>query len=374
MPTTAFSSRFKRELDPVQLLMLLGADPFEDISQEHREFISNDVVCSSCGVTGAQIVSQSKSRATAKAIRQPHFRFRSPIGQDAHNKFCEFNEEATPSSECFLINFADERSAETRFIRSLVCKGIENDIFDQQSIRDMRQWFFELKCKTRIRMTTTTAAISWMKRLSNLPTRGKTFQPSKAVKPNFNWKNAAQDSFCENHSQLLEFLRQRRVASQFPNSSFTRATALSKTHFEQEVLDTSILRPHYTKAIDLAAFVASSSDFPIEVKHPTQYPIYGAPTSFLALSALLLFVSKWDLDDAKELVAKLFLAPMASDQTLGNVMGLNPFHDYGAWEVLAIASELAALSPANPDLDKILEETEARLREEHRLWREATNE
>ncbi|MEH6521936.1 hypothetical protein [Sulfitobacter sp.] len=374
MPTTAFSSRFKRELDPEQLLMLMGADPIAAISPEHREFISNDVVCSSCGVTGAQIVSQTKSRATAKAIRQPHFRFRSPIGQDAHNKFCEFNEEATRSSELFLINFADERSAETRFIRSLVCKGIENGIFDQQSIREMRQWFFELKCKTRIRMTTKTAAINWMEGLVRHIGYREPFQPGKAEKLNFNWKQAARFSFAEDHSQLLEFLRQKRVASRFPISSFTRAKALSKTHFEQDVLDTSILRPYYTKAVDLAAFVAIGPDSPIKKACSAGYYKSGAPTYLLALCALLLFVSKWELDDAKELVTKLFLAPMASDQTLGNVMGLNPFHDYGAWEVLAIASELAALSPANPDLDKILEETEARLREEHRLWREATNE
>jgi hypothetical protein len=257
MPTTAFSSHFNQELDPEQLLMLLGTDSIAAISPEDREFIRNDIVCSSCGATGAQIVKQSKSQVTDKVVSQPYFRFRNTTKQDTHHKFCEFNNDPTDTLTFSLINFADERSAETRFIRGLVCKGIENGFFDQKSIRDMRQWFFELKCKTRIRMATTTAAVSWMEKLSKVTMGGKPFQPSKAEKYSFNWRQAAMDSFAVDHSLLLEFLRQRRVASRFPNSSFTRAKAPSKTHYEQEVLDTSILRPYYTKAIDLAAFVAN---------------------------------------------------------------------------------------------------------------------
>tara|TARA_R110002012_G_scaffold17375_9_gene65799 strand:+ start:4455 stop:4622 length:168 start_codon:yes stop_codon:yes gene_type:complete len=52
------------------------------------------------------------------------------------------------------------------------------------------------------------------------------------------------------------------------------------------------------------------------------------------------------MGDAVGLCAKLIAAPSASDETVGNIRGLNPFHDYQAWETLTVASELAAKSPA----------------------------
>jgi hypothetical protein len=374
MPITAFSSSHAIELDTEQLLKLMNVASIEAITSEQREFIRGDILCSCCGVSGAQIVGPSKSHTTVKAVRQPHFRFRNPTDQDAHLKACEFYKEESLKMKSSLINFADEKSDETRFVRSLVCKGIENGIFSQKSIHDMRQWFFELKCNTGIRMTTTPEAIVWMEGLCKVPTTGRTFQPSKAEKYNFKWKCAAIDSFAEDHSDLLEFLQKRSVASKFPNSSFKRAKVLSVKHFEQEVWDTSILRPYYKKSLDLAHFAEKHPDLPYQRKRNTAYLRNGPHTSLLALCSLLLFVSNWEPDEAEGLLKKLFEAPSATNDTLGNVMGLNPFHDYGAWEVLAIASELADRSPANLDLGKILEETEARLREEHRIWREATNE
>lgn len=76
------------------------------------------------------------------------------------------------------------------------------------------------------------------------------------------------------------------------------------------------------------------------------------------------------MNDAVGLFAKLLLAPSASDETLGNVMGLNPFHDYPAWETLALASELAPRSPSGLDYSALLDAIEVRLREEHQHWRE----
>lgn len=370
MPKTAFSTYFVREIDPEQLLALIKVASIDAISPEQREWIRHDVMCSSCGATGAQIVRESKARATAKAIRQPHFRFMSPTGQDAHHRFCEFSTEGSKESNETLIDFANERSAETRFVRSLVCKGIENRVFDQGSIRAMRQWFFDLKSETRIRVTATPDAIDWMEKLCRHPHYHRwPFRPVHAEMPGFNWQEAARNQFTEDHSDLLQWLSKRRKASLFPNA-FGRAKALSEKHFEQEVFDTSALRPYYEKSVDLAYFVAKNSDFPNK-NRLEYYRSRGAPVSLLALCALLLFVSDWNMDDAVGLFAKLILAPRASDETLGNVMGLNPFHDYSAWETLAIASELAARSPSNLDYTTLLEATESRMREEHQRWRDA---
>lgn len=370
MPKTAFSSRFARELDPEQLLELIGAASIDALTPEQRQQIRVDVVCSSCGASGAQIVKESEARGTSTKIRQPHFRFTGPNGQDAHNKFCEFNAEASKESKDPLINFATERSAETRFVRSLVCKGMENGIFDQGAIRGMRQWFFDLKSETRVRISATAEAIEWMEKLSSHPRHRRwPFHPCHAEMPNFDWRKAARHQFTEDHIDLMEWLFERMRASSFPRA-FSRAKTLSDEHFDQEVFDRSVLKPFYEKTVDLAYFIAENSDFPKKLR-PDYYRIQGAPVPLLALCALLLFVSDWNLDDSIELCARLIAAPSASDETLGNVIGLNPFHDYLAWETLAVASELAAKSPGEFEYDGILQAIEARIREEHKLWRKA---
>ncbi|MFU1681223.1 hypothetical protein ACM258_00190 [Phaeobacter piscinae] len=351
---------------------LMGAASIDALTPEQRQQIRVDVACASCGACGAQIVKQSEAQGTSTKIRQPHFRFTGPNGQDAHHELCEFNAEASKELKDPLINFATDRSAETRFVRGLVCKGIENGIFDQEAIRGMRQWFFDLKSETRVRVSATVEAIEWMEKLSSHPYHRRwPFHPSHAEMPNFDWQEAAKLQFTEDHFVLLEWLFEKRRTSHFPRA-FSRAKTLSEEHFDQEIFDRSVLKPFYEKNVEFACFFAKNSDFPKKKKTPPEYYRFqGAPVPLLALCALLLFVSDWSMDDAIGLGAKLIAAPSASDGTLGNVMGLNPFHDYLAWETLALASELAAKSPADFEYEEILQGIEARIRDEHRLWRES---
>lgn len=372
MPKTAFSPYYGRELDPEQLLALMQSVsidtvlPDAEISPADRAWIRANVVCSSCGAIGAQIVRTSMGRKTARAVRQSHFRFVSPTDEDAHHKFCEFSAEASGESNETLIDFAKARSKEAIFIRRLVCKGIENGIFDQQSIRNMRQWFFDLKSTTRIRVTATPVAVVWLNALSRHHHRRWPFQPIHAELPGFNWNQAAKDQFTEDNIDLLQWLFDRRKECFFHNAN-TRAKVLSGKYAGQEVFDTSVLRPFYKKAVDLASFVAKNSDFPCQT-HPENYRNQGPPTFFLALSALLLFISDWNIDEAVGLFAKLLNAPNPNDETLGNLIGLNPFHDYTAWETLVVASELAARSLSGLNYNTQLDAIELRLREEHRAW------
>jgi hypothetical protein len=165
----------------------------------------------------------------------------------------------------------------------------------------------------------------------------------------------------------LEWLFDRRKLSSFSNS-FGRAKMLLQKHYDQEVFDTSILLPFYEKSVSLAYFVAKNTDFPNR-KSPECYRREGAPVSLLALCALLLFVSDWKMDAAIGLFVKLIIAPNASNETLGNLIGLNPFHDYPAWETLAIASELSARSTSGLDYNAQMDATESHLRREYNLWR-----
>ena len=376
MPKTAFSSYYARELDPEQLLALMQSglvtnlSPEVEITSQQRDWIRTDVVCPSCGAIGAQIVKTSKRRSSASAIRQAHFRFVSSTGDDAHHKFCEFNTDAEEKSNESLINFSNERSNETRFIRNLVCKGIEQEVFDQGSIRAMRQWFFDLKVATRIRVTATSAAVSWLKKLDRHPFYFRwPFQPVHAEMPNFDWQQAARYQFTEDNFALLEWLSHRRRKSGYPNN-YKRAELLREKHYNGEVFDTSVLQPYYRKAVSLAVFVASNSVFPNK-KSPQNYRSEGPPPALLALCALVLSVSEWDTNGSIECFSKILNAPDATDKTLGNVIGLNPFHDYQGWGTLAIASELAERSSHGLDYDAQLCTIKLRLQEEHRAWQAA---
>ena len=55
----------------------------------------------------------------------------------------------------------------------------------------------------------------------------------------------------------------------------------------------------------------------------------------------------------------------AERPTLGNVIGLNPLHDYDGWRFIIYAQDIAAKSPNGFNYAAQLTEIEARLREQH---------
>lgn len=66
--------------------------------------------------------------------------------------------------------------------------------------------------------------------------------------------------------------------------------------------------------------------------------------------------------------AKLLSAPEPNDVAL--VIGLNPFHEYGAWRLVIASGEVAAKSPNGLNYSARLAAIEAALREQHRQWKE----
>jgi len=72
------------------------------------------------------------------------------------------------------------------------------------------------------------------------------------------------------------------------------------------------------------------------------YPLNGLKNvkPLLAFSALLLFISDWQLDAAVSRFAQIASSKLQADETLGNVMGLNPFHDFAAWAMLKSIQDL----------------------------------
>lgn len=375
MPATAFSIRFARELDVDQLATLMtGAQPTQDrdgaeLLSGFGDAIGADIQCSSCGKFDARVVRSARSRASRAVLRQAHFRFVDPSGGDAHHPFCEFyGDDETRSTQDSLLDFGSKKSAETRAIRLLVCKGIEQNIFDQRRIRDMRQWFFDLKSATRFTVSVQPEAISWAQALQHHPHHQRwQFHPSQAEMPAFNWKSAAKKQFTEEHLDLFDLVKGRLLPSD--EATWKQAGELARKHHGREVFNVTKLQPYYEAALSLCVFVASNSDIDFGKRQPEYYRWKGAPPALLALCALVLFVSGWDMNAAIAAFAKLLSAPKPTDLALGNVIGLNPFHEYGAWRLVIASAEVATKSPNGMDYDGRLAAIEAELREQHRLWK-----
>ena len=75
----------------------------------------------------------------------------------------------------------------------------------------------------------------------------------------------------------------------------------------------------------------------------------------LAFAALLLFISDWEVNAAAGKFARIVSASVPLDESLGNVMGLNPFHDFEAWAMLKILRELSNIKVPALTVKKELE-------------------
>ena len=136
------------------------------------------------------------------------------------------------------------------------------------------------------------------------------------------------------------------------------------------MFDVTKLQPYYEAAISLCTFVAANGGIDFGKRQPEIYRWKGAPAPLLALCALVLFVSDWDMNAAITAFAKLLSAPAPSNLTLGNVIGLNPFHEYAAWRLVIASAEVAAKSPNGLDYGARLAAIEVALREQHRRWKD----
>lgn len=369
MPTTAFSNHYKRELDVGQLARLILQDApnanEEQLSDAQRAWIRADVRCSSCGVGGAQIVRAAKPAGARGGVRQAHFRFVGDDSMDAHHRFCEFHgadgQERQPEN---LIDFGKAKTFETRLIGQLVCKGIEQRVFDQAAIRRMRQWFFDLKAANRFTITIDPTAVDWLSALQRHPSYQRwVFHPVQAQLPGFDWKQATRHAFTEQFWPLFDLLSDRRAGD-----TKARARDLIVRYAGQEVFDPAALRPSYELTLQLATFIGRNSGLDFRRSKPDEYRWKGAPPALLALCALILFVSDWQLNAAIGNFAQIMAAPDPNDPLLGNVVGLNPFHDYAAWQVVVLAQEIAEQPTGVRHYGTELARIEAELRQAYHVW------
>ncbi|MBR9907522.1 MAG: hypothetical protein GYB30_05645 [Gammaproteobacteria bacterium] len=370
MPLTGYSRSEGKELDVGQVLSLLSnrnghSDLQEniEISAESRAFIRRDIECPCCFVTGAEIVQPGVSKTSRKIIRQGYFRFATP----GHRPECDyFKNDSSSYVPENLIAFGSERSNITREIRALVCKGIQSGLFSQKSIRDMREWFFHMKMGASLDVKLDPRLPGW---LYNLRITAVFYGNSDQVPlsativklPGFDWTSAAQKILTKRHIHALEKSFQQKLW--LDGSLVTRVEVLAKRYNGENVFDPTSLRSEYDQALQLGQFITSNY---APLKPRTKKSSDKLEVCVLAFSALLLFVGDWDLGRAANLFASISSLPDDFDPDLGNVMGLNPFHDFRAWDMLKKLQDSGLTVPDEPSPKIEFEQIESDLREQFR--------
>lgn len=369
MPLTAYSISEEKELDVEQVLRTLSQRAeFKDLTSADqipdsvRDFLRSDLECPCCFVIGADIVKEAISRTSKRAIRQACFRFTSP----GHRPQCDY---ATNDSANFtpenLVQFGIANSNLTKAVRELVCTGIELNAFSQKTIRDMREWFFQKKAEASFRVDLDDRLPAWVDKLWRIagPSSGQlppgvSLTAGIAAMPGFDWSMESTRILTERHKDSLNIIQEKKL---WTHGVVDRMESLAKRHHGQIVFDPTALQAEYDQTISLARFISHNY---APIRQGGKNKTGDMASCVLALSALILFVSNWELGRAIATVAAIAASVGHADQSLGNVMGLNPFHDYPAWSKLKRLQESGIALPeeADPSIERKKIEAELKTR------------
>lgn len=341
MSHTAYSQHFAKELDFKQLLKLRGVTASLDqadygLSQAERDWMRGDLLCPSCRCSGASLVRSDVTKEGGRNSRQAHFRFIDASGHTAHKLGCDFYamDDVPGIQNGVDVQFA-ANDKDTRVVRELVCKAINIGELSKADIFNMRSWFLGCRDASAFEVKGTPAMVDWLWAVHR-QLEAVRFEPFHLTMPGFKPRLAALRD--------LGFLY-RDLRTQIPKVLFTaavrdRAKRIVSASQGQTLIAMEPLRPKFEAATRLAGLMAEYGDLPL-TRRRTLGGIYGAvPEALLAFSAVLLFVSDWSEDTALGRFAKIIAAQPPEDLTLGNVMGLNPFHDFAAIEVVRFVAGL----------------------------------
>lgn len=376
MPITAYSLNAEREVDLEQWLILnqysIKDDPLlERIPDALREKATRDIECSGCQTRGAMLVGVGRQHGVGNSVSQGHFRFATSSGTTPHNPLCDFYfDEKTPRDTEYLVNFANDRAKLTRVVRDLVCRGIRARRFGQADIRGMRLWFLEQKAAHAMPVDVVPELLQWCIEMDVMRWEGKLpFQPEHVQLPGFDWIGSAKSEWCRRNVALFEG-RPKGVWFRSDETNL-RARRLVELGNRGTVLDPTALRKKYQAVTQLADFAALYVHRLAGARPPAHaqfQSLKSAGRALLALCALLLFVNDWELGPASAVFADLTALPSAADGVEGNVMGLNPFHDYEAWQILQEAGRVASLRTDVRPISMQVETIRAELKAIHMGW------
>lgn len=354
MAQTAYSQSFAKELDFRQLLKLRGITATLDqedygLSQAEREWMRGDLLCPSCRCGGTSLVRSDVAKPSGRNTRQAHFRFIDAAGLTAHKLGCDFYAlDDVPGVQKGVDVEFTANDKDTKLVRELVCKAMSIGELNKTDIFAMRTWFLGLRDANAFDVTGTPAMVDWLWAVHKLPVyEGIRFEPSHLTLPGFSARRAAQRDLAFQYRDI----RKRFPRIPFDAQARERAKRIVTAKHGQKLIATELLRPKFEATAQLAQLMAEYGDLPF-TKKKTIGGVWGdTPEALLAFSAALLFVSDWDANTALVRFAKILAAPPPEDPTLGNVMGLNPFHDFAALEVVRFMTGIPSGTERTYDFD-----------------------
>lgn len=367
MAITVYSRTFKKELDISQLLNHYSSSNILKFS-DFKEFVAFDAECPICNVSGAIVVSEGYSKTTNKIVSQSHFSFRKKDGTDAHKIFCDHyngDDKQTDSSKDGFVKLGTSGSEVTGIIRELICRGIEQEEFSQEDIRNMRQWFTELRQSGNFSVNYSPHAINLV-RASMYSRKGEETYIVNEERKNKSWFDINDEVYRSlkfKYPSLTFDMTEKNnaILYQLVNSvTFTKQVhRLVARDRGYQVYDRRLLKDKYSATIRVALKITQHHDYLIKkLRHVSAIK---KSNPLLAVSALLLFVSDWNETIAISKFIKLCGAGKAQNSDEGNVIGLNPFIHYDAWNVIHQLKDLMVTLPDLSNLDDEFSKEKARL-------------
>jgi len=234
------------------------------------------------------------------------------------------------------------------------------------SIRDMREWFFHKKVESLFTVKLDPKLQGWLSALQEtvflsahaLPI-GVPLTLEIAALPQFDWRAEAARRLLERypqHGANMKKVFERGVA--IFGEAGKRTELLAQRFQGRTMFDPTILEDEYRKTCSLAEFIGHNYAPLCAVKS------CSGTASVMAFSALLLFLRGWDMNSAISDFANIASVCGRANPALGNIMGLNPFHDYEAWRILKLMQDLNITVPEDVDIRKERKTIEVELRKQ----------
>jgi len=356
MTITAYSRTFKRELDARQLESLFdetNADP----ALNFRDFVKADIECPACNVSGGHYVAEAKSQSKGNVVKQAHFAFRDSQGKDTHLPFCDFytgSDKLNVVANDGRVDFMRSGSEATQLIGLMVCAGIEANIFTQQDIRNMRQWFLNLREQGSFIFNLNPHIVQIARASLFRYERNADQYIVDVSETKKSWFDIDDEVYQSLYFKFPELTLDRRVNPDLGwvrlKGVVTKAKSIIVKDSGTATFDRSILSEKYKLATQVAAQVRGA--------HPRLRVLLRDSTSALrsnnplmAFAALLLFVSDWGVTAAEKKIEAILAVKTVTDITAGNVVGLNPFIHYNAWVLVKALHELQSELEYDIDFD-----------------------
>lgn len=322
---TAYSRKYSRELDALQLAELEGygvvADPgLAEISDCFRKLMYEDLMCPSCGAEGACLVKAGVSKTDGGMVTQPHFRFVAAQGDDAHSKYCEYSEQSVKklvAPDQGSIGGLD-RSDETRWVRGLICRAIEADVLSEADIVSFRRWYFDIRSENTVDFPLSVDELRFFSFLRHAFTGGEYLH----LQPDF--KKTLYAEISEDSRGFVLESAAGLVGSLFIDGSDRYMGPLVKYYKKSAhelIFDCRCLMDRIEKFEHVLSCFITLNNFS-DIKLRKNIRLFDAVSFYLSL---ILNVSEWDADAASKKLEYLHDLRIPDNLLLGNVLGINPF-------------------------------------------------